>query len=106
MFITPNLTSLRCHAVVGTCMTDLDPKLLEVHLRALAEQVARVQDLAQAHSEDDALVELPPLPSAASALPQPGLEYVCLSGTSTSTTNPSPNPKPNPDPCLQPGHIL
>ena len=55
-----------------------ETKLLEVHLRALAEQVACVQDLAQAHGEDDALVELPPVLTSA-ALPLPGLEYVCLS---------------------------
>jgi hypothetical protein len=53
--------------------------LLDVHLRALAEQVACVQDLAQAHGEDDPLLELPVLTSAAPVLPLPGLEYVCLS---------------------------
>ena len=51
-----------------------ETKLLEVHLRALAEQVACVQDLAQAHGEDDALVELPPVLTSA-ALPLPGSAF-------------------------------
>ena len=47
-------------------------------LATMAEQVACVQDLAQAHGEDDALVELPPLVTNALLLPVL-LEYVCLS---------------------------
>ena len=47
----------------------------------MAERVACVQDLAQAHGEDGALVELPPIgpPILTNALPLPGFEYVCLS---------------------------
>ena len=56
--------------------TELDEHLGHA-LATMAEQVACVQDLAQAHGEDDALVELPPM--LTNALLLPGLEYVCLS---------------------------
>ena len=56
--------------------TELDEHLGHA-LATMAEQVACVQDLAQAHGEDDALVELPPI--LTNALPLPGFEYVCLS---------------------------
>ena len=60
--------------------TQLDEHLGHA-LATMAERVACVQDLAQAHGEDDALVELPPIgpPILTNALPLPGFEYVCLS---------------------------
>ena len=62
--------------MVAEQTTELDEHLGHA-LATMAEQVACVQDLAQAHGEDDALVELPPM--LTNALLLPGLEYVCLS---------------------------